>query len=131
MSLYFPVLWDLAGSRESASDTYRRAVIRRRRRPDAGGGRRYMCPRPGVDTPLWNALAAAAASRLKRYGSKARMARFLGISRQRLHLLLVARSAYPDAERALLLQLWLAAGGHVSSLPPPLRRRRIRVSSVK
>lgn len=71
--------------------------------------RRWQHLRPGVDTPLWNALAAAVATQLRRRGEKSRLARFLGISRQRLHLLIVAKRAYPDAERALLLQLWLQA----------------------
>jgi hypothetical protein len=62
-----------------------------------------------VDTPLWNALANAVEAQLKHRGTKSRLARFLGISRQRLHLLIVAKTAYPDAERALLLQLWLQA----------------------
>ena len=62
-----------------------------------------------MDTPLWNALAVAVEKQLKRRGAKSRLARLLGISRQRLHLLVVAKTAYPDAERALLLQLWLQA----------------------
>jgi len=71
--------------------------------------RRWQTLRPGVDTPLWNTLARAVEAQLKRRGAKARLARLLGLSRQRLHLLIVARTAYPDAERALLLQLWLQA----------------------
>ncbi len=63
--------------------------------------------RPGRDTPRWNKLAEAAAKLLRRRGDKVRLARFLGISRQRLHLLLKARTACPDAERALLLREWV------------------------
>ena len=63
--------------------------------------------RPGRDTPRWNKLAEAAAKLLCRRGDKARLARILGISRQRLHLLLKARTACPDAERTLLLQEWM------------------------
>jgi hypothetical protein len=69
--------------------------------------RRWQALRPGVDTPLWNALAGAVRAQLKRRGEKSRLARLLGLSRQRLHLLIVAQTAYPDAERALLLQVWL------------------------
>jgi hypothetical protein len=71
--------------------------------------RRWQTLRPGTDTPLWNALAGAVEAQLTRRGAKSRLARLLGLSRQRLHLLIVAKSAYPDAERALLLQVWLQA----------------------
>ena len=63
--------------------------------------------RPGRDTPRWNKLAEAAAKLLRRRGDKARLARILGISRQRLHLLLKARTACPDAERTLQLFEWV------------------------
>jgi hypothetical protein len=65
--------------------------------------------KPGPDTPLWNELARACAANLTRYGEKARLARLLGISRQRLHVLLVSRSACADAERTLQLMTWLQA----------------------
>ncbi|MDD3178780.1 MAG: hypothetical protein PHQ04_00365 [Opitutaceae bacterium] len=71
--------------------------------------RRGATPRPGSDTPLWNELAQAVARHLTKRGDKVKLARVLGVSRQRLHLLVVARSAYPDAERALLLLAWLQA----------------------
>lgn len=70
---------------------------------------RGSAPRPGVDTPLWNELAREVAAHLHRYGEKAKLARLLGITRQRLHLLVVAKTAYPDAERALQLLVWLQA----------------------
>lgn len=71
--------------------------------------RRWQSLRSGVDTPLWNALAGAVEAQLKPRGAKARLARLLGLSRQRLHMLIVAKTAYPDAERALFLQIWLQA----------------------
>jgi hypothetical protein len=71
---------------------------------------RYRALRPGAETPIWNALAAACARHLTKRGDKARLARWLGLSRQRLHLLLVSRTACPDAERALQLLLWLRLG---------------------
>ena len=71
--------------------------------------RRGQTPRPGVDTPLWNDLAHAVEAQLRRRGGKARLARLLGISRQRLNKMIVAKTAYADAERALLLQMWLQA----------------------
>lgn len=65
--------------------------------------------KPGPATPLWNELARAALKALRRRGEKAKLARVLGVSRQRLHVLLVARTACPDAERALQLMAWLNA----------------------
>lgn len=64
---------------------------------------------PGMQTPLWNELALACERQLTRYGAKAKLARFLGVSRQRIHLLLVAKTACADAERTLQLVAWLAS----------------------
>lgn len=63
--------------------------------------------RPGPSTPLWNELARIAASELNRYGDKARLARILGVPRQRIHEYLIAKTACPDTERALRLLAWL------------------------
>lgn len=71
--------------------------------------RRGATLKPGRQTPLWNGLAAAVQSQLTRYGEKARLARVLGLPRQRVHELLRARHHLPDAERALLLLVWLQA----------------------
>lgn len=65
--------------------------------------------RPGPLTPLWNELAAAASAELQRYGDQARLARVLGVPRQRVHQYLRAKSACPDAERTLLLLAWVHA----------------------
>ncbi len=92
---------------------------RERRRALAAAGR-WRCLQAGRDTPLWNALAQAVVTRLRRRGAKAQLARMLGLSRQRLHLLLVAKRAYPDAERALLLLCWLHSG--FPRRPPPRHR---------
>jgi hypothetical protein len=70
---------------------------------------RGSTPRAGIDTPLWNELAREVEVHLQRYGEKAKLARILGITRQRLHLLVVAKTAFPDAERALQLLTWLQA----------------------
>ncbi|HXC02898.1 MAG TPA: hypothetical protein VNU49_09645 [Opitutaceae bacterium] len=93
-------LFDAAHATAAATQKFRRA----RRRTH-----RYASLRPGPDTPLWNELAAAAAVFLRRRGEKAQLARLLGMPRQRLHLLLVAKTACPDAERTLLLLRWLHA----------------------
>jgi hypothetical protein len=64
---------------------------------------------PGPDTPLWNELVRQAKPLLARRGSKAALARLLGIPRQRLHVCLTSPSACLDAERALLLLCWVSA----------------------
>ncbi len=65
--------------------------------------------RTGAATPLWNELATAVEQTLRKRGEKAKLARILGVSRQRLHLFVVAKTAFPDAERTLLLLQWLRA----------------------
>jgi hypothetical protein len=64
--------------------------------------------KPGLDTPLWNELADAVQARLKQYGEKARLARILGVPRQRVYEVLNRRRRMPDAERTLLLLVWLS-----------------------
>lgn len=73
-----------------------------RRRP-AGFARR-----PGADSPMWNVLAARLRDRTQPYGAQARLARYLGVPRQRLYNFLVGRSRLPDAELTLRLLHWLA-----------------------
>jgi hypothetical protein len=75
----------------------------RKLRPSHASAPRGVILRPGPDTPRWNALAKSAAKLLRRRGDKAKLARVLEISRQRLHLLLKAKTACPDADRTLLL----------------------------
>ncbi len=65
--------------------------------------------RPGPATPLWNELVTAAREQLAGYGDKARLARILGVPRQRVHQYLRDASACPDAERTLLLLAWVQA----------------------
>lgn len=79
----------------------------KKRRRARQRGRRRMILRPGPETPRWNQLVATARTFLRRRGDKARLARILGVSRQRLHLLLQARTACPDAERTLLPLEWV------------------------
>ncbi|MBI5767215.1 MAG: hypothetical protein HZA93_05420 [Verrucomicrobia bacterium] len=69
--------------------------------------RRGETLKPGAATPLWNELAAATRAQLSRRGEKSRLARILGLPRQRLHDMLRARRQLPDAERTLLLLVWL------------------------
>lgn len=65
--------------------------------------------RPGAATPLWNELLRQAQPFLKKRGSKARLARLMGLPRQRLHDCLKAQNACLDAERTLLLLCWITA----------------------
>ena len=69
--------------------------------------RRCQTLKPGLDTPLWNELSKAVRVRLRRYGEKARLGRLFGLPRQRIHELLMSRRHLPDAERTLLLLVWL------------------------
>jgi hypothetical protein len=65
--------------------------------------------RPGPHTPLWNAFVNSARPLLQKRGEKIRLARLIGVPRQRIHDYLVGRGRMPDAERMLLLLEWLAA----------------------
>lgn len=78
-----------------------RTSLRRRRRGS------YRTRRPGADSLLWNALAIAVRAELQPYGSKVRLARYLGIPRQRLCDYLTGRRRLPDAEITLRMLHWL------------------------
>jgi len=79
-----------------------------RRRTRQPPRRRGGTLRPGPETPLWSALAAAIQPHLRPRGEKSKLARILGLSPGRMHEFFNASSAMPDAERALFLLLWLA-----------------------
>ena len=64
--------------------------------------------RPGPNTPLWNELAKQARSLLRKRGERAKLARLLGIPRQRITDYLRSSRTCPDAERTLLLLCWVA-----------------------
>ncbi|HVU23267.1 MAG TPA: hypothetical protein VHE13_04020 [Opitutus sp.] len=95
----------LAIAFDAAASAAVRAGKKAARRPRRRSGGTLT---PGPETPLWNELAADCAAYLAKRGDKARLARVLGLPRQRVHQLLVARSACADAERTLQLLLWLA-----------------------
>jgi hypothetical protein len=65
--------------------------------------------KPGPDTPLWNALATTVSAELKKRGEGARLARLLEVPRARVTEMIRQRRRMPDAERTLLLLLWLQA----------------------
>jgi len=100
----------------------RAAEARRRHRPS----RRGLTLRPGPDTPLWNALVRALRPHLRQRGSKAQLARLLGLHRQRLHECLKAGSASLDAERTLLLLGWLGYFQQGGVVTPSVRAGRRR-----
>ncbi|MDD3179339.1 MAG: hypothetical protein PHQ04_03205 [Opitutaceae bacterium] len=65
--------------------------------------------RPGMETPLWNGLAAEIRPYLRKRGTQANLARLLGLDRQAVHAYFTARRRMPDAERTLQLVAWLIA----------------------
>ena len=99
---------------EAADRAVRAAAGKLRRRP----ARRGRILAPGIDTPLWNELVRQALPSLKKRGSKAQLARLLGLPRQRLQDCLKAKTACLDAERPLLLLCWLAARQQGRELAP-------------
>ncbi len=107
---------------EAAVDAAReRARRRRRERIRAANAvtRRGWALHPGEGTPLWNELVRQVTPHLARRGSKARLARQLGLPRQRLQDCLKAKRAMLDAERTLLLLAWLSARQEGRELPTP------------
>lgn len=86
----------------------RMRVAGRRKTPDRRPGR-FAALQPGPGTPVWNELVRHAAPYLRKRGDKVKLARLLGLPRQRIHQLLVERSACADAERTLLLLAWVHA----------------------
>lgn len=89
---------------EAAEATIRATIKKTAPRKRA---RRGATVRPGPATPLWNEVVTAVRPLLARRGSKAKLARILGVPRQRVHDYFVAPTACPDAERVLLILHWL------------------------
>lgn len=114
---FIPLINFLDKAAEVTALAAKRYYRERKRRPRNG---RYAALQPGPETPLWNELARMCERQLTRYGSKAKLGRILGVPRQRIHQLLVAKTACADAERTLLLLGWLATRrkGHFPGCPP-------------
>jgi hypothetical protein len=77
----------------------------------------YRTRRPGIQSPMWNVCATMLRRALRPPGAKARLARYLGIPRQRLNDFLKLRNRLPDAELTLRMLHWLTehrAGRDVS-----------------
>lgn len=68
----------------------------------------YCTRRPGRDSPMWNVCATLLRQELTAYGTKVRLARYLGIPKQRLYDYLNGRSRLPDAELTLRMLHWLS-----------------------
>lgn len=79
------------------------ATVPPRRRPARGA-----TLRPGVRTPMWNALAHTVRPLLVKHGEKIKLARLLGLPPQRIHEFFRTGAAMPDAERTLLLLHWVS-----------------------
>ena len=71
--------------------------------------RRGQTLRAGAGTPLWNTLVGMLNAQCKNHGDKAKLARYLGLPRQRMNDFLNGYGSLPDAERTLLLLQWLVA----------------------
>lgn len=100
---FWSVLFDSFELAATAASRRIHHALRQRRK--AG----YQTLKPGYNTPFWNVCATLIERELKPYGSKARLARYLGLPRQRLQDYLKGRSRLPDAELTLRLLHWLAA----------------------
>lgn len=68
----------------------------------------YATVRPGLETPMWNACVAVLREELKTHGTKVRLARYLGVPKQRVTDYLTNKSRMPDAETLLRILNWLA-----------------------
>jgi hypothetical protein len=93
----------VSGFAHIADVGYERARRRLRQRRAIGQMRH-----PGHDTPYWNVFAAQLRQALRPHGAKAKMARYLGLPRQRITDFVSARRRLPDAEITLRLLHWLA-----------------------
>lgn len=92
--------------------------------------RRRLALRPGPETPLWNELIRQILPYLRRRGSKAQLARLLGVPRQRLQACFKARYACLDAERTLQLVGWLGFFRRGGELIPVVRSGRPRLEKT-
>lgn len=95
----------LAGALETVASELAREL---RQRMKAAPKSRGATLRPGVETPLWNALVESSKPHLQKRGAKSLLAAELALDRSRVSEFFVTRRAMPDAERTLELLVWLA-----------------------
>lgn len=93
-------------AREIVQEANKRVAARRPRL------KRGATLRPGMETPLWNAMIAAIQPTLKRRGARAILARELGVHRARIGEFFDKQTTMPDAERTLRLLALLARLEH-------------------
>ncbi len=111
MSTPFPVdprlkLWlELGGLLAEAAEAGAKKAVKTLRPRRRGS---YLTRRPGEESPLWNLCAAQLREELTPLGAKVRLARYLGVPKQRLNDYLTGRTRLPDAEVTLRLLNWLA-----------------------
>lgn len=86
---------------ESGAKQAKKALRTRRRAS-------YAARRPGDDSPMWNICATLLREELRPLGAKVRLARYLGVPRQRINDFLTGRNRLPDAELTLQMLNWLA-----------------------
>ncbi len=125
--LPFSLVEDLIDAAAEAARLVR--MKRVSRRPQ----RAQLTLRPGPNTPLWNELVRQVRPHLRKYGSKAQLARLLGLPRQRMHDCLKSQAACLDAERTLLLLGWLGffqRGGELTPIVRPVRSRKSVIQCV-
>lgn len=79
----------------------------RRRNARSRKQQRGLALQAGTDTPRWNILAAVLKAECKKYGDQSKLARTVGLSRQRMNNFLHGKGGLPDAERTLMLLEWL------------------------
>ncbi len=100
LDLPLDLAWELTAAAVHAAREAARQTLRQPHR-------RGQHLRPGLDAPLWSALAGTVQAEFRRRGDRAKLARFLGLPRQRITEMLRYRRHLPDAERTLLLLLWV------------------------
>lgn len=101
---------DVAGVAMIAARLAKKRLRRKRRGA-------YLTRRPGGETPMWNTCVEMLRVELKPYGSKVRLARYLGVPKQRVTDFVTNNSRMPDAETLLQIMDWLShkrAGEDVS-----------------
>lgn len=128
-ALLFELAEELIEGAIAAAESARASRRIRRERARREVDRRRLALRPGPDTPLWNELVRQVQPYLRRRGSKAQLARLLGVPRQRLQACFRAKYACLDAERTLRLVGWLGffqRGGQLVPLVRPGRSRRFK-----
>ncbi|MFH1497744.1 MAG: hypothetical protein ABII82_07945 [Verrucomicrobiota bacterium] len=88
---------------------------------------------PGPETPMWNLLQTQLREALREHGAKTRLARHLGVPKQRLSDFTTGNRRLPDGETVLRILHWLgerAEGRDPAELMPDANpeatRKRLR-----